>query len=125
MNNDDESDRSYIQSAYALRETMWCCLSCGMPFTYPEDALDIGEKDSRDLIRVSRVLRVGMSDPDFPYTQWSPVRAPLFDQNTLGKLKKTKSTRSWDDQFQVRKVTLFQMFSSVFFCAKSGNRKRS
>lgn len=50
----DEGARTYVKSVNSLRETMWCCLSCGMPFTYPEDAYDRREKHTTDLVKVSR-----------------------------------------------------------------------
>ena len=40
------------------RNTLFCCLSCGMPFSFPDDSYTSSDKDVQDIIRfVHRVRR--------------------------------------------------------------------
>ena len=33
--------KGYVQTTMDCKTSMWCCLSCGVPFTYPEEAYDV------------------------------------------------------------------------------------
>jgi hypothetical protein len=39
------------------RNTLFCCLSCGMPFSFPDDAYTTADKDVQDIIRFVHRIR--------------------------------------------------------------------
>jgi hypothetical protein len=68
---------SYEESVEAARSSMWCCLSCGMPFTFPEECYDIDNARVQALISVSRGMRLALADHGLPHTQWNAVGTQL------------------------------------------------
>lgn len=42
------------------RNTLFCCLSCGMPFSFPDDSYTSSDTDVQDLVRfVHSIRKVG------------------------------------------------------------------
>lgn len=68
----------YEQSIMQGRSSLWCCLCCGMPFTYPEEGHDIPSDRVQALISVSRAVRLGTTDPEMPHTQWNSSLSGLL-----------------------------------------------
>lgn len=71
-----------MASLYRAKETAWCCLSCGMPFTLPMDAYTI---DDPAVLRFNRVVKEawrGMRDEKHCGTdQWDPEGCVLLDRS--------------------------------------------
>lgn len=79
--------RSYEDSVNIGRASLWSCLACGMPFTFPEEAFDIGRQDVRRFIRDVIFIRRGMRDDGLVGArQWDCVESKIFDTRVVQEL---------------------------------------
>lgn len=79
-NNSDETDDDDNSARDALngRGSLYCCLSCGIPFAYPDDSYISSSRTVQDIIHFTHVLRHCMRKDDrskASTTQWQLNKA--------------------------------------------------
>lgn len=111
----------YVKTTMECAPSMWCCLSCGMPFTYPEEAYDINNSRVQALITVSRAMRLALADPNLPNTQWNSTKTSLFNPKLISligaKMEEPEAAEEEEEQ-EVGEIGLWMPKGSQFDVGK-------
>ena len=78
---------SYAESVVKCSRTMWTCLCCGVPFTFP-DANTVGGADgdlrsAEEFSRMTELVHKHAMDRDLHVMQWSAVEGSVLDETLL------------------------------------------
>jgi hypothetical protein len=82
MQEEDDDDRIIRRSAVRTsgRSTLFCCISCGIPFTFIDSAYTSGDKEVQKMMLFVHKIRRDIRNNDhkttaLPSTQWQPNRS--------------------------------------------------
>lgn len=76
---------SYQNSLMQGKKTMWCCLSCGIPFTFPDDAANFAHLGTiREFGRFVHYVQRSVRDDDLGQYQWNMHACSLLGKGFLG-----------------------------------------
>lgn len=71
-------NQTYDESLYDGKRTLWCCLSCGMPFSYPNDYIGLNSNITDSVVHITHSIGNSIKDLSMPYNQWDKKDCNVF-----------------------------------------------